>query len=396
MQQQGKICQFEERVIIIPLMSSLLTFVLLAALVAIPQGRLQRSAVTSQVDQNSVPAQRQMLDKQIAAQFAPIVYQGLGHTPRADYITNFDFDGDWKGDNNWKNLDDLSYPLRAFIYYAVSETPTHYFVHYAFFHPRDYKGDLVQSQLLDLIISEGLKQAGKDPTGGLAEDVALSHENDLEGCLVVAQKYGQDLARAEVRYVETMAHNNYFKYCAGDARAGICEKIEMRGQRPLIFIEPRGHGPSSYTGSRHQLKNSINGVKIFSFAGRADDPDRVKEKSIGYDLISIYDTLWVHARQGKNETYGEAFNYQTRAFLKYQLNGSAKKFEKNFGSLGSAFRGDVGFKNKARAPWAWYDDTERERPRGEWFFDPASVIARHFVMEQAGFSKAYLYNPFFD
>lgn len=60
---------------------------------------------------------RLALDKEIAAQFAPVFYQGLGNSPRSDYITNFDFDGDWQGDNNWRNLDDRSLPLRAYIYY---------------------------------------------------------------------------------------------------------------------------------------------------------------------------------------------------------------------------------------------------------------------------------------
>jgi hypothetical protein len=139
-------------------------------------------------------------------------------------------------------------------------------------------------------------------------------------------------------------------------------------------------------------------VIIYIFTGRADDPDRVdrgKEKSLGYDLTSIYDTLWLRAKKGENETYGEALDYQRRSFLKFQSNGSAEKVEQEFGSLGSAFRGEVGFKNKARPPWAWYDDSEREQPRGEWFFDPATVIARHFALGQE-FSKAYIYNPFFE
>ena len=62
--------------------------------------------------------------------------------------------------------------------------------------------------------------------------------------------------------------------------------------------------------------------------------------------------------------------------------------------LGAAFRGTIGFKNKARAPWAWYDENEKERPLGEWFFDPAPVIARHFNLEQS-FAQAYTYHPFF-
>jgi hypothetical protein len=334
------------------------------------------------------------VDRQIAAQFAPIIYQGLGNNPRADYITNFDFDGDWRGDNNWQNMDNPSYPLRAYVYYSLIETATHYFIHYAFFHPRDYKGNLEQSKILNVIISEVLKQTPKDPSGGLAEDVALSHENDLEGCLIVAEKRGEDPAKAVVKFVELMAHNNYLKYCTGEGRTGICEPIVVKDQRPLIFIEPKGHGPSRYVGDRQQLRNSINGVRIYNFTGHAEDNDKVSGKSASYDLVSIHDTLWSRAQSGENETFGETFDYQTRVLLKSQPGRPAEKVEQKIGRLGSAFRGEEGFKNKARPPWSWYDDSERERPRGEWFFDPASVIARHFDLGQE-FSTAYVYHPYF-
>ena len=43
-------------------------------------------------------------DREVAARFAPVFYQALGDKPRSDYITNFDFDGDWRGDNNWDKI----------------------------------------------------------------------------------------------------------------------------------------------------------------------------------------------------------------------------------------------------------------------------------------------------
>src|SRR5678816_1978885 len=64
--------------------------------------------------------------REVAARFAPIFYQALGDKPRSDYITNFDFDGDWRGDNNWENGGNESIPLNAYIYYSVAETSTHY------------------------------------------------------------------------------------------------------------------------------------------------------------------------------------------------------------------------------------------------------------------------------
>ena len=97
----------------------------------------------------SIPSSERLeRDRQIAALFAPVIHQGLGDHPRGDYITNFDFDGDWRGDNNWENLDNLNYKLRAYVYFSVIETTTHYFIHFATFHPRDYKGGLVKSELL--------------------------------------------------------------------------------------------------------------------------------------------------------------------------------------------------------------------------------------------------------
>jgi hypothetical protein len=53
-----------------------------------------------------------------------------------------------------------------------------------------------------------------------------------------------------------------------------------------------------------------------------------------------------------------------------------------------AFRGSIGGKNRARAPWGWFDSTERDRPLGEWFFDPAGTIKRHFKLGES-FSIKY-------
>jgi hypothetical protein len=76
-----------------------------------------------------------------------------------------------------------------------------------------------------------------------------------------------------------------------------------------------------------------------------------------------------------------------------QLGSEPTSIERQIGKLGSAFRGTVGSKNKARPPWGWYDDLEKDRPRGEWFFHPAAVIARHFNLDQT-FTQAYVYHPY--
>ncbi|MDE0828382.1 MAG: M48 family metalloprotease [Vicinamibacterales bacterium] len=146
-------------------------------------------------------------DHEIAGRFAPTFHQALGPESRFDYITAFDFDGDWRGDNNWVNAADERRSLAASVYYAVSETRTHYFVVYAAFHPRDYKGGNERGALL----SEVLRVGDFDPTG-LSQDAVLAHENDMEGVLVVARKAGPEPRFAEVVRVETLAHNAFLKY----------------------------------------------------------------------------------------------------------------------------------------------------------------------------------------
>jgi len=333
-------------------------------------------------------ASRAQLDRKIAAEFTPIFYQGIGEEPRSDYITNFDFDGDWKADNNWKNLDNSSFPLRAWIYYSVLETKTHYFVHYAVFHPRDYKGGLAASQALSAAIQIGLERLGHDPTGGLAEDVALSHENDLEGCLVVARKQGTELSEAKVEYVETMAHNRYLRYRTSSANGELGEIIDLDGRNPVLFIEPRGHGVMKYPGPR-----PVESLK-YVFAGRADDPAKMERADkVGYDLAPLVDTFWKRAVDGKGETFATESNYPAYAIRSEKTANQAVEVKIPSRKLGSTLKGSVGFANKARMPWGWYDQTDRERPAGEWFFDPASVIARHFDLEDS-FSRVYVYHPY--
>ena len=346
------------------------------------------------------PSSRTIIDRktelQIAAQFAPIFQQTLGEVPRADYITNFDFDGDWKGNNNWNNLENTSFPLKAFTYYSVLETSTHYFVHYAVFHPRDYKGGLAATSALNMGIRIALERLGKDPTGGLADDVALSHENDLEGCLVVAAKKGPNFKDATLEYVETMAHNRYLRYRTPAEGSQGSEVIESEGQRPILYIEPKGHGISGKPAAQSG-KTRISGQLKYSYAGRADEPSGAESQSeVGYDLISIYDTLWKHAHDDKkNETYGVFSEYAPFAlqFIKTVGGGSAAEVKTPKRKLGAAFLGEVGSPNKARPPWGWFDQTERDRPLGEWFFDPASVVARHFELGDT-FSRVYLYHPY--
>ena len=166
-----------------------------------------------------VLARNRARDREIAARFAPIFHEGLGSAPVFDLITNFDFDGDWIGDNNWKNGEDARFPLKAYVYTAVFETRTHFLIHYACYHTHDYKGGEERGALLSQALRLGAGIGGQyDPTGR-ANELVAAHENDLEGALVVAEKHGEDPAEARLVLVETLAHNAYLKYTPPGVRS---------------------------------------------------------------------------------------------------------------------------------------------------------------------------------
>ncbi|MGQ9897042.1 MAG: hypothetical protein ACUVR8_05745 [Acidobacteriota bacterium] len=322
----------------------------------------------------------------LASRYAPVFYQGLGQLPRFDYITNFDFDGDWRGDNNWQNAENPRFPLAAWVYFSVCETATHYFIHYAVFHPRDWKGGKRRGVAVSRLMRLGARYGQQyDPTG-IVNDLVLAHENDLEGCLVVVAKARAGQDRERVVFVESLAHNKFLRYTSGAKSTPT--SIQLEGQRPLLFIEPRGHGIEAYRGSSRQLRAAVKGVVRYEYTGQAGVPgDGEPPSRLGYALVPQESTLWARAQAGRNETYGEQFNYGTR-----HITVAGKRRPVWLGVLGSAFLGTHGGRNMARPPWGWFDRNERHRPLGEWYFDPASTIRRHFRLGD-GFSTSYVAHP---
>jgi Zn-dependent protease with chaperone function len=336
------------------------------------------------------PESAEARHREIAAVFAPLFYQALGDHPRYDYITNFDFDGDWQGDNNWKNAGDHRFTLPAWIYYNVRETPSHYFIHYAAFHPRDYKGGKRRGRWLSRGIRAGVdKIRSNDPTGR-ADELVLAHENDLEGCLLTVEKHGDNPRDAQVVFVETLAHNEFLKYVPESAPREGFQTVRLAGRRAKLFIEPKGHGIEAFRGDEDQLKSARKGFRLYAFTGAAEEQSKSnKNDTVGYDLVPISATLWPLARRGLNPTYAEMEDYGMILLNVVAGEGSMEERALRLGHLGSAFRGTVGGANLARPPWAWFDGKNRGEPLGQWYFDPARTIRDHFQLG-AEFSTAYL------
>ncbi|MFM9277658.1 hypothetical protein [Paenibacillus jiagnxiensis] len=92
----------------------------------------------------------------MAYRWAPVHIQDTDSSDYdADYLSAIDFDGEWDTSNNWENQPADVNRLQGTAYYSIVETSTHWFIMYAFYHPRDWTDFLFF---------------------GLDE-----HENDLEG-----------------------------------------------------------------------------------------------------------------------------------------------------------------------------------------------------------------------
>ena len=302
----------------------------------------------------------------IAKYWAPIYLQDCDTI--YDYFRRVTYDGDWNGHNNWDNADE-SHDLSAFVYYSFLETDTHYFIGYYDYHARDYYVPV-------------FSDAGQ-------------HENDMEGVLLVVEKTG---GYGQLVFMETQAHYDYYQY----KNAGVDyirddgEKIEgpiiwnpdsqtilptpfsppgVRA-RPLVFLEPGGHG---------------------IFGNPADRPTYPWHPG----FVLLHDHIIMYTPGGVNETPSPLWitgispcNYALIAIDNpdqglWQWRGQYPLFYNLYN-----FRGNDGYPdNSACAPWGFDDWSDGDSFRGEWFYDPANMLRVHIDYDR-DFDRTYIWNPF--
>ena len=299
--------------------------------------------------------------RKVAEYYAPVIYQET-KSAVLDFVTKFDFDGDWNGANNWRNA--YRYELPAYVYYAVIESANHYFITYSFFHPRDYTAR---------------------PMEGFAPKT--EHENDMEGCTLAIEKgHG---AWGKPILLETLAHDHFYKYDNPGyekVRQGsfpldgsiVFLKTEESTQRePAIFIEAEGHGVRAASKQNTDSPGDFAGI-IYHFAGRgAELPRNNRDKDVSYDLISIEDTFWVKRLEiGKDSVYCCADEYKLPA-------GQIVR-------IGSSFNGPIG-SCSAKPPWGW-DEAKDALEKGDWFRDPILSFNRQLTID--GLKGDYVHNPY--
>ncbi|MCP4409515.1 MAG: hypothetical protein GY807_17545, partial [Gammaproteobacteria bacterium] len=285
----------------------------------------------------------------LAGYYAPVWHQDIDAAdPDADYIINFDFDGNWKGKDNWQHQND-GYPLKAYVYYSVIESETHYFITYADFHPRDW-GGLAGS-------TEGDKTC-------LEESLPITtkwhcHENDMEGVLVVIKKK-EGSPYGEFVLMQTVHHLSLHTFTNDDSITPSNGTVSFfQNTHPQLYVEPRGHGLTAYSGPSDFVGD---GQVVYIYeAGNAEEPDEFfpGTQTVKYDLEPIQDDLW-----------------RRRLDYRYILPS-----EGTYESWGTFAENEWGVTFGAHPPWGWLPDN--------LFENPAQII--HDNLDGLGNSFSFVY-----
>jgi hypothetical protein len=302
--------------------------------------------------------------RKLAEYHAPVIFQETKSTV-LDFITRFDYDGDWNGANNWKNA--YLFELPAYVYYAVVESTHHYFITYTFFHARDYTAT---------------------PMEGYAPKT--EHENDMEGCTLLVEK--DNTPWGKVILLETLAHDHFYKYAnphykkadpgqsALDGSIVFLKGVENEQfQETAIYIESEGHGVRAAGKALCEGVAEFPGV-VYRYSGQAVVPRHNRDRNVGYDLIDIEESLWPRRMEiGPALTYCCADSYANP-------DDSTVVF-------GSSFNGPIG-SCSAKPPWGWDQADDGPIRKGDWFRDPLFSFNQQLSIE--GLEGTYVHNPYLE
>ncbi len=303
----------------------------------------------------------------LAEHYAPFIAQATWYQPKSDYITRFDMDGDWRGDNNWVNAPQGS--SQAYVYYAVIETDTHWFLIYNFFHPRDYSDKCV---------------------------VGACHENDNEGLILTVSRDGTSMGRPVA--METIAHNKVYSYRASPEVTPNFHDLDgemefFDSSHPVVFVQSGGHGvygPGSHSGYLFQDDRFRAGTGVtYVYKGVAERPRHPADRLVGYNLLAIYDQWWLPAHEGQGREQG-TFS----AYFRYRPYGGRPAAR--YPSIAGAFLGRLHGANMAKPFWGWHDNETRDEKvlaTGQWALDPAYAVTRNLTLP-GSVSLRYTFNPY--
>jgi len=213
-----------------------------------------------------------------------------------DFVTNLDYDGNFETGDNWDNLYSYRNVLRSQIYFAVSESSTHWFIFYGFYHPRDWAPGVAGQQ----------------------------HENDFESLFAFVRKNGTTYGQLEGMVVQAHGDNIPYRAPGVPISQGFGSPHALRTlilaptqsgethQRPWTYQEPGGHGLFSCGENlTHDLRHCewltdiVKYLPSRSSSGYGLAPPSGGVRSINYVLIDLNAPRGLFERRYNSETFAD-------------------------------------------------------------------------------------------
>jgi hypothetical protein len=305
--------------------------------------------------------------------WAPVHYQDVNRGGKnsiggkGDYITRFDFDNDWTAFNNWDSMS-RGGSLKAFAYTDVIDSPTHWFLEYMYYHPRDWAQSCCDDE----------------------------HENDLEGVMLMIRKDGTPFGHIEAAVAE--AHGNLEAYTVdprvasviGTDRRITTEKLPNESwARPRTFQEAEGHGFMfcGQSGTKCD-KGDEDGIKYLPLpfgVNPGTPPDTVGIwTKVNYSFLGM-EELWDKRLRGTSGT--DAAGKKWSSWLIYKDDNGLSFRGDNSDNCGGGLI-NICKIDGADATWSW---------DGGGLKDPAAYYKKRFnniSTSPGGLSGAYLKNRY--
>lgn len=336
--------------------------------------------------------------KTLAEMFAPVIYQGVSNTtgtgPNTDIPTRVDFDGDLIANNNKTNAGAVTANISAHVYYHVTETESHYFVHYVLYYPaRSYTAPVsvhehdltginvtVDKETLEVLLVEGL----------LAEDTSLDPILSYrpESSLIRAQ--GETLRLVRVPddafedggkfplFITSGRHIPCNWFVRGGETAGVnrcpANTQQFPGGNDRGVVLRQGESPQRFADA---TVNAATGLKEMT-----------------YKLLPFVDTFWLNRSDfncGLYATYNE-YKPDSRASGISARPVGAEEGKPLILPNKLCTNDQISF---GKLPFAWnkYDTYSG----GQWFLDPAfRVFSQYNLPSGTEISADYCQNIFFN
>ena len=344
--------------------------------------------------------------KALAGKYAPLLYQATNtESPQYDYLTRFDFDGDWVAENNVISVKKEASEFKASLYYSVTETKSHFFITYSFFYPYRF-----------------------------AEEEDDRFGNDVSGALVVVRKADEAPLAVET-YFKKDDDERSFSFLTEESGLITAGKtfadFKFDGLYPAATLFPDGRYVGYLSSRQHEsclwldenngfldgcilntgVKNVMQKIEYVFKDGTAGALQKEGGKypqakeSVGYGLIHLLDSWWVRRTDvGQALMWAGEYTYEPHNSAIYQNCPELSH------PIPSVFV-DPENTDTGRPPWAWKYNPQNgttfyEVARGVWFLDPAvhfkqrhdtsNLWADFDAQAGTGWSLDYCFNPYFN